>query len=276
MEKNKIGIIGYGHVGKAAVDMFKDDYDILVYDPQYNEERNFENVSFVSDIGDIKNCVMGVICAPTPANENGECDISIVENSVAQLNVPVILIKSTIAPGTTEKLKEKTGKRIVFSPEYIGESKYWNPYFNDDMKAVPFVILGGDKKDTQYIHDILLPFLGPTKTYFQTSSINAEIIKYMENTYFATKVTFVNEMYEICNSFGADWTQVREGWLLDPRVERMHTAVFPDNRGFAGKCYPKDLSALIHASKKVGYSPEFLEGVKKSNERFRLQKMDEK
>lgn len=269
MSNKKIGVVGYGYVGKAVAQMFKSHYDVLVYDPQYDSGQNFDNVRFVSDIAEIGECILGVVATPTPQSENGACDTSLVEDSVRKLNTPVILIKSTITPGTTEKLKKETGKRIVFSPEYVGESKYYNPYFNDDMKAVPFTILGGDEKDNDYVLNILFPILGPTKHYFKTASMNAELIKYMENTFFAMKVTFVNEMYDICNAFGANWYDVREGWLLDPRVERMHTAVFPDNRGFGGKCYPKDTSALLEASKKAGYVPEFLQEMIEVNKKFR-------
>ena len=111
--------------------------------------------------------------------------------------------------------------------------------------------------------------LGPSKIYFQCAAREAEVIKYMENTYFATKVTFVNEFCEICRVFGADWHTVREGWLLDPRVEPMHTAVFPADRGYAGKCLPKDTDAIIHAAPQAGYRPQLLAEVVRSNARFR-------
>ena len=91
----------------------------------------------------------------------------------------------------------------------------------------------------------------------------------MENIYFATKVTFANEMRKVCEAFGADYWMVREGWALDPRVDPMHTAVFPQNPGFGGKCLPKDLNALISAAREVGYEAEFFQEVWRSNKRFR-------
>lgn len=265
----KIGIVGYGYVGKAMTEMIKSHYNVLVYDPKYSKKDNFNNVSFIKDFSEFKDCDLGIICVPTPSKEDGSCDTSLVEDAVKKIQTEVVLIKSTVSPGTTDKLKKETEKRIVFSPEYVGESKYYNPYFNDDMKAVPFVIFGGDDEDSNYIIDLFLPILGPTKTYYKTSSLNAEIIKYMENTYFATKITFMNEMYNICKSMGADWHSVREGWLLDPRVERMHTAVFKDKPGFSGKCLPKDTEALVESAKKHGYKPEFLEEMIKSNKKFK-------
>ena len=158
--------------------------------------------------------------------------------------------------------------REIVSFLNLSKHTYFNPYFGTNMIEVPFLICGGEKQDIRHIIDLLLPILGPTKKYFQTTALNAEIIKYMENVYFAAKVTFMNEMYEICETFGADWHEVREGWLLDPRVEPMHTAVFADKRGFGGKCYPKDLNALIAASQRAGYNPELLQQVKRSNEFF--------
>jgi nucleotide sugar dehydrogenase len=265
----KIFVVGYGYVGKAVVDMLRSHYDVLVYDPLSSSTNNFENVSFVSSIGDTKDCILSVICVPTPQKDDGSCDVSLVEKAAKELVSPVILIKSTVSPGTTERLKKETQKRIVFSPEYVGESKYYNPYFNTDMKAIPFLILGGDEEDCNYVLDLFFPVLGPTKQYFKTRALNAEVTKYMENTFFATKITFVNEMYEICKALGADWYDVREGWLLDPRVERMHTAVFPEKRGFSGKCLPKDSVAIVNASEKAGYLPKFIKQMIESNKEFK-------
>ena len=265
MEKNSIGIVGNGRVGSAVIDLFKKHYHIVAFDPLYIGKQSNECVRYAASLDELSTCIVTIVCVPTPSSEDSSCDTSLVESTVKSIPNDFIIIKSTVEPGTTDRLRRETEKRIVFSPEYVGESTYYNPYFNNSMADVPFVILGGEKRDTNEIIDILLPILGPTKNYFQTSAINAEMIKYVENTYFATKVTYVNEIYEICNKIGADWNEVREGWLLDPRVERMHTAVFPQKRGFGGKCYPKDLSALIHTSQKTGYSPSLLEQVQKSN-----------
>jgi len=189
---------------------------------------------------------------------------------VKRLETPVILIKSTIEPGTTDRLRRETGKRIVFSPEYAGEGRYWSPYkFDKDMKECPFVIIGGPREDTNYVLDLLVPILGPKKFYYQVRAKEAEVIKYMENTYFGVKVTFANEMKRICDALGVDYYAVRTGWSLDPRVDPMHTMVFPNEPGFGGKCLPKDIQGIIRASQKAGYEPEFLKEVIRSNDRFR-------
>jgi len=137
------------------------------------------------------------------------------------------------------------------------------------MVKTPFLILGGQKQATAGVLDLLVSVLGPKKKYRQMEALEAELVKYMENTYFAVKVTFANEMKAICDQFGADYYTVRDGWALDPRVDEMHTLVFPNKRGYDGKCLPKDTKALIDASIKQGYVPTFLVEMDKSNEKFK-------
>lgn len=276
MSEITIGIAGYGYVGRAMTRMLQDHYKVFVYDPKYQSQEESQCCTFVRDIEMLNHCSIGIVCVPTPSSPNGSCNLSHIEDVISKLRTEVIVIKSTIPPGTTDRLMKLSGKRIVFSPEYIGEGKYWNPVFNsatgknDNMKAIPFLILGGNNEDTRYVLDILTPILGPYKNYFQTTCINAEVIKYMENAYIAMKVTFVNEMFEVCNALGADWYAVREGWLLDPRVDKSNTVVFPHARGFSGKCIPKDIAALIHTAHEAGYEPGLLQQIIKSNAQFHL------
>jgi UDP-glucose 6-dehydrogenase len=141
---------------------------------------------------------------------------------------------------------------------YYTPTQYLDP---DDPRKHDFLIIGGEDK---VIDEILVFFkekLGPTKTYFKCKAIEAECIKYIENTWFATKVTFANEWHEICKAFGASFNTVREGWILDNRVEKMHSMVFENKRGFGGRCYPKDLMGIISASEKAGYEPKLLKRV---------------
>ena len=104
------------------------------------------------------------------------------------------------------------------------------------------------------------------------SALEAELIKYMENTAIGTMVTLVNEFYNICQAFGVPYDMVREGFLLDPRMSRYFTFVFPDKRGFEGKCLPKDINAIAKASAEVGYKAEFVEAILKNNDRIRKHK----
>ncbi len=255
----KIGIVGNGHVGKNVAELFKDREEVLTYDPK---------LTATNTKAEINTCDLAVICVPTPALEDGGCDTSIVEESVKWLETPLTIIKSTVVPGTTDKLKSKYSKRLVFSPEYVGESKYHHSYWKDMLDA-PFHIFGGDRKDTQPLVELYIKHCGPEKQYIQTDAKSAELAKYFENLFFATKVTLVNEFYDICQLYGVDWNDVRELWLLDTRINKMHTAVFKEDRGFGGKCYPKDLFALVADCEKRGYIPELLSKVQEVNKKFR-------
>lgn len=259
-----IGIIGYGHVGKAIHKIFGN-WVKAIYDPYVdNTPNNLENSREA-----VNKCDLGIICVMTKENKDWSCDTSIVEESIAWLETPVILIKSAIIPGTTDYLKEKYKKRIVISPEYFGESKYYLPEEWSNPKAWPFQIFGGDSEDTAYCVSVFKPLFNPRTFYYQVDAKTAELIKYAENVWGAMKVTWANEMFEVCKVLGVNYDKMREGWALDPRVEKMHTAVFERARGFGGKCFPKDLKALIRLCQDKGYEPELLKEVWKSNCRFR-------
>lgn len=259
MKNIKIGIVGYGYVGKAFDAFFRSHYEVKIYDPAYILSSTKE---------EINQCDIGVICVPTPSNSDNSCNTDIVEESVAWLNTPIILIKSTVEIGTTKRLSAKYNKKIVFSPEFAGESKYWTPQgFTTDVKQTPFFIFGTDDRDIGFkLIDIYTPITGPSKTYRVTDSISAEITKYVENTYFAMKVAFCNEMYDLCEKSGTHWSEVRDLWLLDPRTNRSHTAVFAQERGFSGKCLPKDTKAMVSYGDKVGVNLSVLKTVLSSND----------
>jgi UDPglucose 6-dehydrogenase len=259
----KIGIVGYGYVGKAMFNYFKDHYDVIFYDPYVNGSCS---------IKDINECHLAVVCVFTPSRENGECDVTIVDEVISWIESPLILIKSTVKVGTTEVLKKKYNKRIVFSPEYIGESTYDTGYFNfnKSMKNHSFYTFGGDRSDTREMVDIFMVISGPTKTYKQTDATSAEIAKYMENAFFSTKLVFCYEFAEICKQYKVDYNEVRECWLLDPRIGASHTSVFYNKDvPFDGKCLPKDLKAIVQSSEEAGYKPEFLKSVLDNNERIK-------
>lgn len=254
----KFAIIGQGYVGEAFNRLVHGKFDYITYDPKTNKKYPSK---------DIASADIAVVCVPTNPKEDGSCDISIVEQTVAKLSNKHILIKSTVKPGTTEYLSKKYKKNICFSPEYIGESTYNNSYYNE-MIDTPFLIVGGDPTEAYYYFEIFEKLWGPECVYYQCSSLEAEIIKYMENSFFATKVTFVNEFYEITKTYGADWYKIREGWLLDKRINRSFTSVFYDKRGFSGKCLPKDIKAIFEASQEKGYSSSLLKTVIETNERI--------
>lgn len=254
----KIAIIGQGHVGSAFKALVERRHDIVTYDPK--DDADYPKAA-------IDSADLAVICVPTPMLPNGECDISFVETAVSKIDSKAILIESTIPPGTTDYLSKKYKKNICFSPEYIGESSYINPVYTS-MDKIPFFIIGGDQRSRTHIIDIIEPIMGPHCQYFQCSAKEAELIKYMENSFLAMKVSFVNEFYDIARAFDIDWHIVREGWLLDERVGRPFTSVFKNNRGYSGKCLPKDVNAITRASIEKGHTPTLLQSMIEFNEKI--------
>jgi nucleotide sugar dehydrogenase len=291
--KKKIAIIGHGVVGKAMNLIFP---DALIYDKKYFLNTTSSSGDFISpfveDAPELvatqetinKECELAIICVPTPpigmkgeqkVNNDEEIfldvDLSFIEETFQWLKTPLALIKSTIPPGTTDRLNDSCSTEVCFSPEYIGESSYYTPsqYLDpNDPRKHGFVIIGGQEKSAEKVVEFFKEKLGPVCKYFICSAKEAEAIKYLENTFFATKVTFVNEWYEICKALGINFDKIREGWLLDNRVCPMHTAVFKNKRGFSGHCFPKDLMGIVATSEKAGYEPKLLKEIWNTNKRM--------
>lgn len=267
----KVGIIGWGVVGKG-IHKLLGDYVHYIYDPIgspiMTKKENFTEVD------------LAIVCVPTPTSKDGKsCDTSIVEETLLWLNEVkfkgVVLIKSTTAPLELNRLSESFKQlRIVFSPEFLGESKYYTPYWKYpdpmDMRTHMWQTFGGKRKDTELCVEIFKRKMSVDTQFFQTDLITAGLAKYIENSFFAMKVTFVNEWYDIAKAYGVDWNELRELWLADPRINRNHTLVFSKDRGYGGKCFPKDVKAIIADSKKVGYEPELMKSVDVVNDKFRL------
>lgn len=255
----KIAIIGgTGYVGKAYATLFP---DAVLYSRHVGTKE------------EVNKCDLAIICLPTAMKEDSSVDTSLVEDAVKWLETPLILIKSTVPPGTTKRLKKETGKRICHSPEYVGEGGYYIPFWlyphATEPKHHSFMIIGGDQLDREEILEAFLPILGATKTYYQVDETTSELIKYMENCAIAAKVTLCNEFYNIAKAFGVSYHQLREGFVLDERQGKMFTAVYKNRRGFDGKCLPKDINGITKASIDAGYMPFFLMDIIANNERIK-------
>lgn len=243
-------IVGYGAVGRGIHELFPGAHP---YDPPQNmgsrDEVNRSRFAF--------------LCVPTPMADDGSCDTSIVEDAVSWIESKVIVIRSTVPVGTTDRLRETTGKALVFQPEY-GPAETPDHPFND-LRKVRWAILGGDRRDTIQVADLYKTIFSADFTIQQTDARTAELTKYMENAFLALKVAFCNEMYDIAEAFGIDYNELRELWLLDPRIGSSHTFVHPHSRGFGGRCLPKDLSAIIDTARKAGVGPKLLEATRDAN-----------
>jgi len=232
--------------------------ETVMYDPYIPEWAGNQEA--------INHCDVVFICVPTPMRDDGSCNTSIVEETVAWVQAPLIIIRSTVAPGTTDRLREKYHKRLVFQPEYLGETPA-HPFGN--MAEREFVVLGGEPADVSAAADFYKHYYNSMVRFYFCDALTAELCKYMENAFYAVKVTFVNEFYEIAKAHGVDFNVLREAWLADTRISRDHTFVYPDNRGFSGKCLPKDCNAILYSSRQHGYQPKFLEACLAINEEFR-------
>jgi nucleotide sugar dehydrogenase len=258
----RIGIIGMGHVGSTLAAALGGRVDLVCFDRR--DERPYPG-------DDLAACDVVAVCVDTPRAPDGSCDVSNVRAAVERVPNDRIWLRSTVAPGTTDELVRHTGKAICYSPEYYGETPYPTTAWRTDPTDIPFLVVGGEPEARADLLRVLVPILGPEKTYFQCAAIEAEIVKYMENAFLATKVTFVNEFAQLCRRLDADWHTVREGWLLDARVGRSHSAVFEPIGGFAGRCLPKDLDAIVYAARDAGYEPALLAEVARTNERIRAE-----
>lgn len=275
--KKRVAVIGHGYVGVAVANFFHNHFDIVVVDPKYIGEEGYGHNKQKEEANKAD---LAVVCVPTPMGEDGSVDLTFIDETFKWLkDVPNILVKSTIPPGTTDYINERFFKgdnRVCFSPEFIGEGNYVIPWWKDvgyphptAMEFHDFQIVGGDKKKARQILSFFQRVTGPDPKYMVTDAKTAELCKYMENSFIATKVTFCNEFAKMAEAFGVDYGELRELWLLDGRVGRMYTSVFEDKRGFGGKCLPKDVNGIYQQAKKVGYDAEFIKAVLDSNERLK-------
>lgn len=259
MNKPRLGIVGLGVVGRVHQEAFTAaNFDIAIFDkfdPRYSGQEQAAAVN---------NCTLVFISVPTPSASDGSCDISAVEEVVGWVNRPMC-IKSTIPPGTTDRLVAQTGKQIVFSPEYTGETVF---HVHKSRLSKDIVAVGGCRDTAELVVNIYTQILGPEPIYIVTDAVTVELAKYMENCFFATKVAFVAQFFLLAQTFGAHFTTMREIWAADARVGRSHSTVV-DSPGFSGRCLPKDLSAILVAARKVGCKPELLEAVDLFNRSLR-------
>ena len=253
----RIGIVGQGYVGTAVKTVFKKHYDVLTFDLN----RLLSNTETLHELVNTTDIVF--VCVPTPMNPDGSCNLDIVNSVVRDINETVnagqdgkiVAIKSTVPPGTTDKLnKECKNITVIFNPEFLTEAN-----FIEDFRNQSRIIIGGVRPATTKLRQVYsLAF--PDATIVKTGSKTAEMVKYMTNTFLATKVSFANEMYNICSRLDIDYDKVVEYSTYDERLGKSHWAVpGPDGKmGFGGSCFPKDINALIQLGLELDMTPEVL------------------
>ena len=264
----KIGIIGNGFVGSSVSFGFSpqtgcDGVDIKIYDK--DESKATHTMSEVVNDSDII-----FVSVPTPSNVDGSMNLDIVEDVFKNIDKhrdedcePVLLLRSTVIPGTTRKLQEKFDKlRIVFNPEFLTERSAKLDFINQSR-----FVLGGNVVDTTIVAELYKWRFGQHIPVIKTNYETAELIKYMNNTFFATKVSFMNEMKLVSDKVGANWEDCVDGFSLDGRVGHSHLNVpGPDGKmGYGGSCFPKDIQAMINFMDYMGVPSNVLRGSWKTN-----------
>jgi len=228
-----------------------------------------DGVPITDDKANAAGCDVGFVCVPTMELEDGSADTSIVEDVCGWADCDVFIIRSTVPPGTCERVMQDTQKDIVFQPEYLGENPSGNAH--NDIGARGWVTLGGTPSSTAKAAAFYTRLYTAECRIMQTDFRTAELVKYMTNTFLAMKTVYCAEMSKIASSFGVDYMAARELWLMDNRIGRSHTSVYPDNPGYSGKCLVKDLRGIVKATEDKGFEPKLLKAVDDRNLELRAE-----
>ena len=256
----KIGIIGMGVVGHALKNGFeKIGYSVCIHD-----------IKLATSITDVLDTEIIYVAVPTPAKEDGGCDTSIVENIVHELRFAnmryegVIAIKSTCIPGTTQRLIDIYDDKIVFVPEFLKErsANY------DFVYAHDLLCIGSDNVNHAYV--VQRSHGDYPVEVMRVSPTEAELVKYMHNSFGAFRVTFANEYFELCDKLNINYDNVKRAFVTKNRIPDEYLDVKPELRGFAGACFPKDIAAINHLmQKELGLPYKLWENIIEENERFK-------
>tara|TARA_Y100001970_G_C14189639_1_gene834578 strand:+ start:758 stop:1621 length:864 start_codon:yes stop_codon:yes gene_type:complete len=272
----KIGIIGKGFVGSAVQFGFSANTGsnaiVKVYDKDPSKSINTLN-EVVNDSDFI------FLSVPTPSNKDGSINLKIIDEALGEIDKinkkePIILLRSTMIPGSSRKFQEKYNNlKLIFNPEFLTERSANFDFINQSR-----FILGGDKIHTSKVADLYKSRFGDSISIIETNFETAELIKYMNNCFFATKVSFMNEMKLISDACGADWENAVDGFIRDGRIGHSHINVpgHDGKYGFGGSCFPKDVQAMIDFGKSMDIDLNTLSGAWKTNLKVRPERDWEK
>jgi len=257
----KIGIIGSGFVGKATQQLYHFPIDLIVYDI-----RPELCIPCGITLPDLRQCDLIFVCVPTPMETSGSCHLGMVESVLRDLSTVIdpsenfVILRSTVPPGTCDRLG------CYFMPEFLTEKRY----IQDFIECEHWIMgLRGHPSDGLFQERIQSLFQSAKRAgriehdhiLFRSNS-EAEMVKYVRNTFLSVKVSFYNEMEEFCRRKGIDYENVRSAAILDSRIGESHTMVpGPDGkRGFGGTCFPKDTNALLYEMNQIGMESYVLRG----------------
>jgi UDPglucose 6-dehydrogenase len=287
----KISIIGSGVVGSIAGKGFKQlGHEVIFYDINNDRVKQLKKEGFNSttDIDyAIKNSDASFLAVPTPTIDE-KIDLSHLRTATENIaksiknkkSYHLIIVKSTVVPNTTEKIVkpilEKFGLKcgvdfgLCMNPEFLTEIHHsWtnDPSVSRDFFTEERIVIGEiDKKSGDILEEMYKPLKVPI---FRTNLKTAELVKYASNCCLASRISYWNEIFYICNKLGIDSNFVANIAGMDKRIGKYGTV---HGLAFGGKCFPKDLQAFIHFTWENGYDPIFLKAVRDINEKIKRDK----
>lgn len=263
-KKTKIGIMGLGMVGGALARYFEGQgytmgETLFGYDPGKGQ-TDIDRLNAGAEVV--------FVAVPTPYVVDGAgFDLSYVRDALSKLTgSKTVVIKSTVLPGATDDLaREFPALRVLFSPEFLTEATA-----DEDTRHPERQIIGWTTSESKKVAKDVMALLPLAPFERVMTAKDAEMVKYFNNTWYATKVVFANQVYDLCQKVGADYDAVKEAAAAAKWVGgTMHLEIFHKGyRGYGGKCLPKDTRALIQLGQRVGAPMELLETVEKVNNRL--------
>jgi len=253
----KIGIIGLGIIGNACKHGFeKVGHEVIAHDITLNTK-----------IEDVLGTEVCYICVPTPSTEEGDCDVSVVENVVMELNKleykGIVAIKSTVKPDTTRKLGEKVKMEVCFVPEFLRE----RCAIIDFIENNKLLAVGTENNDV--FEKVVESHGSLPEKVVQMKPTEAEVLKYYSNIFNALRIIFANEIYEICNYLNIDYDKVKDAFILRETATDLYLNVDDNTRGYGGMCLPKDTKAMDYFVKENKLDLKLFEVIDSENNKFK-------
>lgn len=229
-----------------------------------------KNISFTTAIGDLKNCDSIFLCVGTPGREDGSVNMSYVKSAVEQIasfltEKQIVVIKSTVPIGTHKWALKLLADKLSFTPNIVNNPEFLKEgtAINDFMNPDRIVVGGNNKYCFEQMREVYREFISNATSYLETTNENAEMIKYVSNSFLAMKISFINEISRLCEAVGANVTEVKKGLVLDKRVG---PAFLNPGPGYGGSCFPKDVQGLMNIAIDKQLQLPVLRGVDESNE----------
>lgn len=261
-----LGFVGYGVVGRATGEAFTKDSSNKIF----WHDRNLKSPNTLNEVVEKSDLIF--VCVPTPMfHDNSGIDLSVVKKVVGQIapkiknTKKILIIKSSVVPGTTASfVKKYPGVKFATCPEFLTEINATWDFLHPDR-----VVIGAfNEADAIEIAKLHRKILGYEVKIFITDPTSAEMVKYMSNTFLATKIIFANEMWALAQRLGINYDDIKKMVGIDKRIGESFLNV-TSFKGFGGKCFPKDTVALLGLAKKLKVDLSVLESVWKKNLKIR-------